>query len=88
MACIVILIYKGVNMMDILPYNTRCEFCMRRKATRLCDVVVGLWCGHPPKGSSTLNITCDSLICDDCTVIFRSMDICPKCQKKLKQTLI
>jgi hypothetical protein len=60
---------------------------LKKKATRLCDINVGIWAGHPPEGETKSYLTCDNQMCDDCTLVFRNMDICPKCQKQLKEKL-
>lgn len=68
--------------MDIIPIDKRCEFC-KREATLLCDVIVGEYVGHPPKGEKSINVTCDNKICDKCTIKLKNMDICPCCIKSL-----
>lgn len=73
--------------MDIIPLEKRCEFCLRNEATLLCDVTRMKYAGHPPKGESSLFMTCDNRMCKECATNFYYMDFCPKCSKELKKIL-
>lgn len=79
-----------------LPKN-RCEFCKKREATKLCDKVKGeyRYIGHPPRINGKVDwsipmtgiMTCDRMICDECSTNIDGMDICPKCLKEIKKVL-
>lgn len=72
----------------------KCRFC-NRTATRLCDIVTGVWkwAGHSPRVNGVYdenvpaggNITCDAPMCDKCSIhLNEHMDICPDCYNKIQ----
>lgn len=68
-----------------LPENP-CEFCKKRKATRLCDFVVGeFWTSIDFK---TKRFTCDKPICDECALKLNDhFDFCPTHKEHVKKLL-
>lgn len=71
---------------DIIPYEDRCWFCRRRKATLLCDFVEGkAWTSIDFKSYVQ---TCDRHICDKCaTHLGGDTHLCPKHAKEAKKKL-
>lgn len=62
--------------MDIVPFKERCWFCRKRKATKLCDFVVGYLFTSIDFKKSTQ--TCDRQICDECaTELGDEFHFCP-----------
>lgn len=63
--------------MDIVPYTERCDFCHKKKFTKLCDFVDGhTWTSIDFRQVPN---TCDRKICDECAVnLGNDFDFCPK----------
>lgn len=73
---------------DIIPADERCEFCKRKRATKLCDFPIGIWASPHMVIKHGRVITCDNKMCDDCaTNIGPEMDFCPKCAADVKKII-
>lgn len=65
-------------------FKNPCAICNKKKATRLCDYIIG-YMGVSYyrnyldfKNQQPLNITCDTPLCDDCSQKNERLDYCPK----------
>lgn len=65
-----------------IPKNDICHECHKKKATKLCDFVLGesrvsfYRCYSLFKGQKIGLITCDNPLCDNCSNRFHGMDLC------------
>lgn len=76
------------NIFEIIPVEERCKVCNKRRATKLCDAIIGEWkyAGHSPKINGVLSdkpmsgqTTCDLPMCEQCaTQVTPYMDLCPE----------
>jgi len=72
--------------LDIIPADERCRFCIRKRATKICDYPVGVWASPDMAVKYGKRITCDNLMCDDCaTNLGYETDYCPKCMERVKK---
>lgn len=65
-------------MQEIVDHKERCVFCIKRKATILCDFIESyVWTSSDFKRMSQ---TCDRSMCDECaTELSEEFHLCPKC---------
>ena len=72
----------------------RCEFCGKRKVTRICDMPIGElhYSGHPPRrsgGSGPMSelLLCGREMCDECAYpVEGEIDLCPHCFLRVRLT--
>lgn len=82
---------SGIIIEAGLHWANRCPFCGKRKATRTCDMPVGMvrFAGHPPGGiGSMCRLTlCRRKMCDECAYpVSDGTDLCPTCVRNVKLT--
>ena len=72
---------------ELVHYLERCMICRKRKATKLCDFVVGeVWNSIDFK---TAPMTCDKGMCDRCAVYLGGdTHFCPKHAREAKERLM
>lgn len=64
-----------------------CPFCRKREATLLCDMPVNKVIRHARGyGFDSHILTCDKMICTECTTRVNGFDFCPDCVKTIKIT--
>lgn len=69
-----------------------CQICHKRKATRLCDYIIGeagfsIACGGGWLTNKCVDrspMTCDALLCDCCARRVCNMDFCPVHAQEVK----
>lgn len=75
-----------MNSPEIVHYKERCWFCRKRKATLLCDFVVG-WV-VTSKDFRKTSQTCDRQMCEKCaTHLGGDTHFCPIHAKEAKMRL-
>ncbi len=77
------------NIVQFTPKHDICHECFKRKATKFCDFIIGQsgvtfyrtysLFRHQDQGI----ITCDKLLCDNCSNRFYGMDLCKNHFKKI-----
>lgn len=64
-----------------------CPFCGKREAKLLCDMPVNKVIRHARGDCFYSHImTCDKMICTECTTRVNGFDFCPDCVKMIKIT--
>lgn len=73
-------------MDEIVNYQERCEFCRKRKHTKLCDFVDGyVWTSIDFQRTPN---TCDRQMCDECaTELAEEFHFCPEHVEVTKKKL-
>jgi len=73
-----------IKFVPPVPLAKRCTFCgdLRKEAQFLCDMPIGT-------SVNTIDfkkrlITCNKILCRDCTTQVNGFDFCPDCIKKIK----
>lgn len=77
------------NVVQFIPKHEICYECYKRRATKLCDFIIGqtgitfyrsfsLFKNQQPRF-----LTCDKPLCDRCSNRFHGMDLCKNHFKKI-----
>ena len=80
-----------IKFIQPVPLEERCSFCgsLKQKAEFLCDMPIGttfpISTGRFMKIDFKKRIlTCDKLLCRNCTTQVNGFDFCPNCIKEIK----
>ena len=79
------------EVIKFIPKSDICHDCYKKTATKLCDFSIGesgvtFYRGYSLfKNQGPKLITCDKLLCDNCSNKFHGMDLCKNHYQKLQE---